>query len=62
MKRYYCELMDEEAAIPGGRVKTRAIAQAKRAMKDLGGIRRALLAVDSMRTSSISDIITVGLD
>lgn len=42
MKRYYYELMDEdynsyEAAIPDGRVKTRAIAQAKRAMKALGG-------------------------
>ena len=66
MKRYYYELMDEdyssyEAAIPGGRVKTRAIAQAKRAMKDLGGIRRALLAVNSMRTSNILDIITVEL-
>lgn len=41
MKRYYYELMDEdysnyEAAIPDGRVKTRAVAQAKRAMKDLG--------------------------
>lgn len=41
MKRYYYELMDEdynsyEAAIPYGRIKTRAIAQAKRAMKDLG--------------------------
>lgn len=41
MKRYYYELMDEdynsyEAAIPDGRVKTRAIAQAKRAMRDLG--------------------------
>lgn len=44
-----------EAAIPGGRIKARAIAQAKRAMK-------ALLAVNSMRTSSILDIITVGLD
>ena len=67
MKRYYYELMDEdynsyEAAIPDGRVKTRAIAQAKRAMKDLGGIRRALLVVNSMRTSNILDIITVELD
>lgn len=66
MKRYYYELMDEdyssyEAAIPGGRVKTRAIAQAKRAMKDLG-IRRALLVVNSMRASNILDIITVELD
>lgn len=61
MKRYYYELTDEdyssyEAAIPDGRVKTRA--QAKRAMKDLG-IRRALLVVNSMRTSNILDIITV---
>lgn len=66
MKRYYCELMDEdyssyEAAIPGGRVKTRAIAQAKRAMKALG-IRRTLLVVNSMRTSNILDMITVELD
>lgn len=35
MKRYYYELMDEdynsyEAAIPDGRIKARAIAQAKR--------------------------------
>ena len=46
-----------EAAIPDGRVKTRAIAQAKRAMRDLG-IRRSLLVVNSMRTSNILDIIT----
>ena len=64
MKRYYYELMDEdynsyEAAIPDGRIKS--IAQAKRAMKDLG-IRRALLAVNSMRTSNILDIITVELN
>lgn len=62
MKRYYYELMDEdynsyEAAIPDGRIKARAIAQAKRAMRDLG-IRRALLAVNSMMTSNILDIIT----
>lgn len=67
MKRYYYELMDEdynsyEAAIPDGRIKTRAIAQAKRAMKDLGGIKRALLEVNSMRTSNILGIITVELD
>lgn len=67
MKRYYYELMDEdynsyEAAIPDGRIKARAIAQAKRAMRDLGGIRRALLAVNSLRTSNILDIITVELD
>ena len=43
------------------RIKARAIAQAKRAMRDLG-IRRALLVVNSMRTSDILDIITVELD
>ena len=67
MKRYYYELVSEdynsyEAAIPDGRIKARAIAQAKRAMRDLGGIRRALLVVNSMRTSNILDIITVELD
>lgn len=66
MKRYYYELMDEdynsyEVAIPDGRIKARAIAQAKRAMRDLG-IQRALLVVNSMRTSDILDIITVQLD
>lgn len=50
-----------EAAILDGRIKARAIAQAKRAMKDLG-IRKALLAVNSMRTSNVLDIITVELD
>lgn len=66
MKRYYYELMDEdynsyEAAIPDGRIKARAIAQTKRAMKDLG-IRRALLVVNSLTTSNILGIITVELD
>lgn len=66
MKRYYYELMDEdynsyEAAIPDGRIKARAIAQAKRAMRALG-IRRALLVVNSLSTSNILDIITVELD
>ena len=50
-----------EVAIPDGRIKARAIAQAKRAMRDLG-IRRALLVVNSMMTSNILDIITVELD
>lgn len=62
MKRYYYELMDEdynsyEVAIPDGRIKARAIAQAKRAMKDLG-IRRALLVVNSMMTSNTLDIFS----
>lgn len=38
-----------------------SLAKAKRAMRDLG-IRRALLVVNSMRTSNILDIITVELD
>lgn len=50
-----------EADIPDGRIKTRAIAQAKRAMKGLG-LRRALLVVNSLRTSEILDIITIELD
>lgn len=55
------ELMDEGYNSYDGRIKARAIAQAKRAMRDLG-IRGALLAVNSMRTSNILDIITVELD
>ena len=50
-----------EAVIPDGRIKARAIAQAKRAMRDLGA-KRARLAVNSMMTSNILDIITVELD
>lgn len=66
MGRYYYELLDEgynsyEAAIPGGNYKTRAIAQAKRAMEDLG-VKRARLAVYNVRTSSVLDIIPVELD
>lgn len=66
MGRYYYELMDEgynsyEAAIPDGRIKTRAIAQAKRAMKDLG-VKRARLAVYSVKTCHLLDIIRVELD
>lgn len=66
MKRYYYELMDEgyncyEAAIPDGRIKTRAIAQAKRAMRDLG-VKRARLAVYSLKTFHLLAVIRVELD
>lgn len=66
MKRYFYELMDEgyncyEAAIPDGRIKTRAIAQAKRAMRDLG-VKRARLAVYSLKTFHLLAVIRVGLD
>lgn len=61
MKRYYYELMDEdynsyEAAINQG------YCSSKTSNEGLGGIRRALLVVNSMRTSNILDIITVELD
>nr|UVY62062.1 MAG: hypothetical protein [Bacteriophage sp.] len=66
MKRYYYELMDEdynsyEAAIPDGRIKARAIAQAKRAMRDLG-VKRARLAVYSLKTFHLLAVIRVELD
>lgn len=66
MGRYYYELMDEgynscEAAIPDGKIKTRAIAQAKRAMRNLG-IKRARLAVYSVRTCRLLAVIRVELD
>lgn len=50
-----------EAAIPDGRIKTRAIAQAKRAMRDLG-IKRARLAVYSLKTFHLLAVIRVELD
>lgn len=66
MKRYYYELMDEdynsyEAVIPDGRIKARAIAQAKRAMRDLGA-KRARLAVYSLKTFRLLAVIRVELD
>lgn len=66
MKTYYFELMDKNnnsynVLIPEGQSKTKASAQARRIMRALG-IRKALLSVNSMRTSNILDIITVELD
>ena len=49
-----------EAAISDGRIKARAIAQTKRAMRDLGDPKGS--TVNSMMTSNILDIITVELD
>ena len=50
-----------EAAIPDGRIKTRAIAQAKRAMRNLG-VKRARLAVYSVRTCRLLNVFRVELD
>lgn len=50
-----------KAACPNNKKKSRSYSEAKRAMRDLG-TRRALLVVNSMRTSNILDIITVELD
>lgn len=67
MKRYYSELMDEdynsyEAAIPRRKNQSQSHCSSKASNEGLGGIRRALLVVNSMRASNISDIITVELD
>lgn len=50
-----------EAAIPDGKIKTRAIAQAKRAMKNLG-VKTARLAVYSVRTYRLLNVFRVELD
>lgn len=66
MKRYYYELLDADwtpvpgAFIPDGRIKSRAIAQAKRQMKELG-IEQAQLSINSLRTSNILEIVDIDL-
>lgn len=66
MKRYYYELMDDnynsyEVSIPDGRIKARAIAQAKRIMKQKG-LKTAILSINSLKTSDILDMVTLKLD
>lgn len=65
MKRYWFELLTEsydslEAMIPDGSNKTTAINRAKRWMKQ-NGISCAQLAVNSLATSNILDIIQIEL-
>lgn len=50
-----------KAACPNNK-KVSVIFRSKASNEGLGGIRRALLVVNSMRTSNILDIITVELD
>ncbi len=66
MRRYYYELMDSRyndlgASIPDGSNKTTAINHAKRWMRE-NGIATAQLAVNSMRTSNLLDVIDIELD
>lgn len=66
MRRYWFELTDEHykdlgAAIPDGSNKQAAINKARQWMKD-NGIKRALLAINSMRTNNLLDVIDIELE
>lgn len=66
MRRYYFELADEcyndlGAFIPDGSNKQAAINRARRWMKD-NGVKRAVLAVNSMRTDNLLDAIDIEID
>lgn len=63
MKRYWFELTDENyndlgAFIPDGSSKQSAVNRARRWMKD-NGIIEAILAVNSMKTDNILDMIHI---
>ena len=66
MKRYYFELIDEHyndlgAFIPDGSNKQAAINKARQWMKD-NGVTKATLAVNSMRTGNLLDVIDIELN
>jgi len=66
MKRYYFELIDEHyndlgAFIPDGSNKQAAINKARQWMKD-NGVTKAMLAVNSMRTGNLLDVIDIELN
>lgn len=66
MKRYYFELTDERyndlgAAIPDGSNKQVAINKARQWMKD-NGVAKANLAVNSMKTDNLLDVIEIELN
>ncbi len=66
MRRYYYELTDERyndlgAFIPDGSNKQAAINRARQWMRD-NGIKWAQLAVNSMRTNNLLDVINIELD
>ena len=63
MKMYWFELTDERyndlgAAIPDGSNKQAAINKAKQWMRD-NNVAKAMLAVNSMRTDNLIDVINI---
>jgi len=66
MKRYWFELTDERyndlgAAIPDGSNKQAAINKAKQWMRD-NNVAKAMLAVNSMRTDNLIEVIDIELN
>lgn len=66
MRRYWFELTDERyndlgAAIPDGSNKQAAINKARQWMKD-NSIKVATLAVNSMRTDNLLDVIDIEVE
>lgn len=66
MKRYWFELTDESyedsgAVIPDGSSKQAAINKARCWMKD-NAVKRAVLAINSMRTGNLLDAIDIELN
>ena len=64
--RYYFELTDEHyndlgAFIPDGSNRQVTINKARQWMKD-NGFKKAVLAINSMRTGNLSDAIDIELD
>jgi hypothetical protein len=66
MKRYWFELTDERyndlgAAIPDGSNKQAAINKARQWMRD-NNVAKAMLAVNSMRTDNLIEVIDIELN
>lgn len=66
MRRYWFELTDERykdlgAAIPDGSNRQAAINKALQWMKD-NGVKKAVLAINSMRTGNLLDAIDIEID
>lgn len=66
MRRYWFELTDERykdlgAAIPDGSNRQAAINKARQWMKD-NGVKKAVLAINSMRTGNLLDAIDIEID
>lgn len=66
MKRYFFQLLDENyndfgALIPDGSSKQSAINKARKWMH-ANGVQYALLAVNSMQTENLLDIIEINID